>query len=103
MNHCAVCGESGAQAWSAGTPEKSIHIGIAHDGECFALLWEAFWLEQTKAHAHSIETVTWKWQRRRAAVRGVPFEVPRPLSPVEEKLLEQIDRLGLEDLARELG
>lgn len=96
---CAVCGKDGAKEWSS----SSLTVfGRAHEGICFALLWESHYVAATGGSEHDHAFVLWQWQRRRAEVEGRLFTEPPPLSPADEETNAELERLGLCDVAKEL-
>lgn len=97
---CAVCSLEGAKQLKTVAGE---HLGYAHDGECVALLWESHFVRVTGGSEWEHAEVLWRWQRQAAAVAGLPFTTPPPLSPAHEASNLEIERLGLCDVAEELA
>jgi len=98
-SRCVVCGKAGAVEQRV---MSGASIGHAHEGPCFALLWESFFMRETGAASHETEELAWRWRQRRADVEQRPFVVPRPRSPAETELDKLIAANGWSDVAREL-
>lgn len=77
-------------------------IGSAHHGECFGLLYEAFFATITNAAEWEHALVLWRWRRRAADVAGEPFREAPPDSPAEHAATKAIYERGLEGVMAEI-
>jgi len=100
MSNCAVCGSSDARPRYN---HKGIFYGNSCHGVCDGLLWEAHFLEQTKAQEEECAQVLRMWRRQRAAVERATLGVPEPKSKAELALESALADAGIIDIARELA
>ena len=93
MTACLVCGLIGSAVPMLLASGKQ--LGPFCPGECSALGWEAHFELATGAPPIERALTTWKWRKRRAEARSLPFVEPIPLMDSEKALLRLDATVGL--------